>query len=279
MVHRYTINRRPLLDSNGNLLTGVTTTWVSGVTYSTIPNTNQTTQTVIDQTLNIKNITIPIKIEFQPMDNSELINEWVKEQKLKVINSVIDAEKTKYKFEEFSGATINFRFLDSNNVYRGRYVDAGFEQNELTLNRFTKSYFRLYFYDGNDENANLMMTEDLILESPQFNTDVIQFKLDELIWERLDSIMVNSYNNRDLYVEARFFNAKTGKIIRFLTIPTIHTTPITINQYRDVNNLDWRYSKITMVNPNNSNGDYFFRLNPNGGTTKNKITFSQLDLI
>ena len=277
MVHRYTINKRPLLDSNGNLLTGITTTWVSGVTYTTIPNTNQTTRTVIDQTVDIKNITIPIKIEFQPMDNSELISEWVKEQKLKAINSVIDSEKTNYKFEEFSGATINFRFLNSG-VYGGSYADAGFEQDELTLNRFTKSYFRLYFYDGNDENANLMMTEDFLLETPQFATDTIQFKLDKIIWERLDSVMVNSYNNRDLYVEARFFNAKTGKIIRFLTIPTSYTTPITINQYRNVSNLDWRYSKITMVNPNNSNGDYFFRLNINGGTTKNNITFSQLDL-
>lgn len=273
MIHRYRINRRPVVDKNGDLVTGYTTTWVSGETFDNIQNVTQTVTNSIDQTLELKHLTIPIKLDFQPTDNAELINDWVNEQVIKRINSVLDGERITYKPE--TEYNLTFRFLGDDGTYDNTYTNAGFVEDDYTKNRFTKSYFRLYFYDTNDINGRLLFTEDILLNTPDKNNK-IKFTLPNLIWEREDPLMRGTDINRSIYVNARFFNAKTGVVSSFINLPNSITEPINITEYSS--NESWRFVKITLINPNNNNGEFVYRLDNGGGTTDSGIIFSQLEI-
>ena len=138
---------------------------------------------------------------------------------------------------------------------------------DLTKNKFKKSFFRLYFYDSNNsETQNLLFTEDI---EPTFGArsqldlltaePILPFK--RLYWKLNDSFMYNNYNNRVIYMEARFFNAKTGKIHIFNNIPYTYMNPINITDYSQ--NIEWRTCPINVINPNNSNGEYLFGISSN----------------
>jgi hypothetical protein len=270
MVHRYVINKRRLLGPNNQLTSGATTTLVNG-------NETSTNSVTFDQQVYSKRITIPIELKFEPMDNSDKIDSWVNSETQNVINKILDGEKIKY-ISTNKDLTINFRFLNKNtNTYTTDYSGGGFTlPDEYKLNRFKKSYFRLYFYDSNDgEKSNLLFTEDLpVIE----NTEAV-FPLRRLYWDRDDKIMSNTLTNRVIYMDARFFNAKTGQVHTFYNLPTSNTTPIGITTYSDQNNRSWRTSPITLINPNSRGGE--FRFTPNngvGGTHSHDITLSEFVL-
>jgi hypothetical protein len=289
MVHRYVINRRTLLGPNDELVSASTTTWVSGVTLTsqwsnsnTFPTLNNPTnypsplieKTVsntvkFDQQINNKSLVIPIELKFEPMDNSDLIQDWVNSETQRAINSITDGEKVKY-ISVNRDLEIEFRFLNKDtNTYTNNYGGIGFDlPNEYKLNRFKQSYFRLYFYDSNSgETANLLFTEDV----PVIQNTVAKFPLTRLYWDRGDVLMNNSYTNRVIYMNAKFFNAKTGQVQSFYNPPTTVDTPIDVNTYSDISNRGWRTNQITLINPNNSNGEFRF-------TTSNKITLSEFIL-
>lgn len=301
MIHRVRLNRRRIFGPNGQLQSGVTTTWISGATldgqwtnsntYPTLgdPNnfptpmllTEVSGSSVFDQTLYNKTLTIPLQLKFEPTDYSDDISDWVGSETQKAINSILDGEKVKYLSTTQSGITVEFRFSDRTTTsqpgpYTTTYTSNGFDvPTEYKLNRFNKSYFRLYFYDSNDsETANLLFTEDLPVEQ----VPNASFVLKRLFWEKDDVIMDNTYDNRTLYMEGRFFNAKTGQIQTFFCPPTTIGAPIGISQYSDVNNRDWRTSQIVLINPNNNNGEYRFTTVPLGGNTVDRITLSEFIL-
>ncbi len=301
MIHRVRINRRRLLGPNGEVTSGATTTWVSGATlngqwtnsntYPTLGNpSNYPTpltptlvsgSSIFDQTLYNKRLVIPLELKFEPIDYSEDIDGWVGSETQKAINSILDGEKVKYLSTTQSGITVEFRFSDRTTnsqpgPYTTTYTSNGFNiPTEYKLNRFNKSYFRLYFYDSNDsETANLLFTEDLPVEQ----VPNASFVLKRLFWEKDDAIMNNTFDNRTLYMEGRFFNAKTGQIQTFFCPPTTIGAPIGISQYSDVNNRDWRTSQIVLINPNNNNGEYRFTTVPLGGNIVDRITLSEFIL-
>jgi hypothetical protein len=76
--------------------------------------------------------------------------------------------------------------------------------------------------------------------------------------------MFNNYNNRVVYMEARFFNAKTGRVHTFNNIPQTYQNPIDINTYRQQSNHAWRTVPITIYNPNTfiANGERIFEVYP-----------------
>jgi hypothetical protein len=282
-------------------MSGATTTWISGITLDTQwTNSNQyptqgnpinypppmvptqvSGSSIFDQTLYSKGITIPLEIKFEPIDYSEDIDGWVDSETQKAINDILDGEKIKYISTIQTGITIEFRFSDrltptQPGPYTSSYTSNGFIlPNEYKLNRFNKNYFRLYFYDGNDsETANLLFTEDLPLEQSTNAT----FVLKRLYWETDDIIMDNTFNNRTIYMEGRFFNAKTGQIQTFYCPPTTVGSPVGISTYSDINNRGWRTSPIVLINPNNNSGEYRFTTSPIGGTEYEKITLSEFIL-
>ena len=73
-------------------------------------------------------------------------------------------------------------------------------------------------------------------------------------------------------MEARFFNAKTGRVNRFINPPTTITIPPKINQVDQ----DWRSSELLIINPKNNNGNYRFRVVDGiGANTDNTITLTE----
>ena len=278
MVHRYIINRRTLLGPNDQTVSATTTSWVSGETFNNITNTKVNNTVIFDQEIYNKTITIPLEIKFEPMDNSDLINEWIGSEEQKVINRITDGEKVKYLSGD-KDLKIKFRFHNkTTNTYSSLYNDGGFDlPTEYKFNRFNKSYFRLYFYDGDDEStSNLLFTEEV----PVTNNLEAVFPLRRLYWNREDELMFNTLNNRTIYMDARFFNAKTGQVQRFYNPPTNVSTPIDITTYSNQNNKGWRKSPINFINPNNMGGDFKFTpINGVGGTTTNLITLSEFILI
>jgi len=277
MIHRYQINRRRLLGPNRSIVSAATTTWISGETLNNIQNKSVTNSIEFDQEIYNKNIVIPIELKFEPMDYSDIIDKWVDDETQRAINKIEDGEKVKYT-SYIPNLEIEFRFLDRNtNQYSNLYNSNGFNTPyDFKLNRFKKSYFRLYFYDSNTgETANLLFTEDIDV----IDNDAAVFPLKRLYWDRDDSLMFNSFTNRTIYMEGRFFNANTGQIQTLYNLPTSFTSPIGIDTYSDTNNRGWRTSPIQLINPNNVNGDHrFMPVQGVGGTTAIKITLSEFIL-
>ena len=278
MIHRYRINRNKVLGENYSITSATTVTWLSG-------NTTASNTVTYNQNINLKNIVIPVELKFEPMDYSDIIDRWVDYETQKVINRIQDGETVRFIN---TNLTLDFRFLDRSNwKYPANlsYSHVGFDlPDDFHLKRFKKSFFRLYFYDGNTgETRNLLFVEDLPVEdgikNPNFGGGYSPtFKLSRLYWEKDDEIMFNTTNDRTVYMEARFFNAKTGNIHKFINIPIGYNSnnQITITDYNNPNNRGWRTSPILLLNPNGQQGNYrFLPLNNVGANTFNKITLSE----
>lgn len=249
------------------------------------------TSTVSGGTSNVlsKSLTIPLNLNFYPIEYGSGVQEIVESERKKAINPVFDAETTKYKFRDDNNPLINsgkgliikFRFWNSTaSTYSTSYSAADF--NDLDVNKkrngFKKSFFRLYFYDTNSgETSNLIFTEDLnVGETTQ---PIIPFN--RLYWLRNDEYFKENNTNRVIYMDAKFFNAKTGKVSKFVNIPLSFTNSLmTINQYSSVSNRDWRTSAIEIVNPKLNNGEYNFRpYLPFGSNTPSVITLSEFVMV
>ena len=307
MIHRIRLNRKLLLGDNYDVISANTTTWVSGVTLdqqwtnsNTFPTQGSpnnykqpitpksvTNTSTLDQNEFNKSIVIPLEIKFEPTDYSDLINDWVNSETQRVINKILDGEKIKYSSGEVDGITINFRFSDRDNGgnYSDDYKSNGFDlPDEYKLNRFKKSYFRLYFYDGEStERSNLLFVEDLPVEQGVGygpSVSKASFKLRNLYWDREDPLMDNTYDDRVIYMNAKFFNSKTGQIQTFYNLPTTEASPIGITKYNDRNNIGWRFSPIKIINPNTMGVDNnrFMIVNGVGANTSDTITLSEFIL-
>jgi len=232
-----------------------------------------------------KSITIPIATQFFPVDYGEDIQDIVLEERKKAINPVFDAETIKYKFSSLSsnlgaGLLLNFRFWNTtSNTYTVSYTANDITTSDINnrTNGFKKSFFRLYFYDTNSgDTNNLIFTEDLNIEETIQPT----IPLNRLYWLRNDEYFVKNNNNRIVYMEARFFNAKTGKVTKFINIPISITSPITVNQYKNVVNRNWRTSAVELINPKLNNGEYNFKpYTPFGANTPTVITLSEFIMV
>jgi hypothetical protein len=264
--------------------TGNTQVYVSGATGPVVFSN------ITAPTESYKSFNIPINMEFYPIDYGEDVNDIVLEERKKAINPVFDGETIKYIYNNLtannnSGLMIRFRFWNgATNSYGVSYQNAGSTPNQVgfttseinrNVNSFKKSFFRLYFYDSNSgDTSNLLFTEDITA----YNSTMPQFSFNELYWLRNDVDFQKTNLNKTVYMDARFFNAKTGNIQKFANLPiNLPTTPITIQSYNDPINRSWRTSAITITNPKLNNGGYNFNpLVPFGANTTSVITMSEL---
>jgi len=213
-----------------------------------------------------KSIVVPVGNTFLPVDYADDVNRFVTAEVKKSINPYFDGETTKYIYTD-KDLSINFRFWDGNSLL-STYAAAGFTQNDVLLrkNGFRKSFFRLYFYDSNDtENSELLFTEDLDVGE----TREPKISFNELYWLRNDPFFINNNSSRTVHMEAKFFNAKIGKILTFINIPSAYGE-IDIADYSA--NPTWRRVPILIKNPKLNFGYYNFL--PNSGS--NEILLSQL---
>jgi hypothetical protein len=237
-----------------------------------------------------KSIVFPINTDFFPVDYGEDVQDIVLSERKKAINPAFDAETTKYKFSNILanvgvGLLLNFRFWDMiSNSYTVSYAANGITTTDVNnhTNGFKKSFFRLYFYSTNSgDTNNLIFTEDLNVEGTIQPT----IPFNRLYWLRNDEYFVNNNNNKIVYMEARFFNAKTGKITKFINIPLSITNsftgaPISVNQYKNNANRSWRTSAVELLNPKLNNGEYNFRpYTPFGANTPTVITLSEFIML
>ncbi len=232
----------------------------------------------INPTLNYKNITFPIEVNFDVTDYGDEINNFVKSEQKKAINKIVDYERVKYASEPYPSIGLKFRFFDKDstqyddNNLTGGYTLAGFNEDEINKkNNFKKSFFRLYFFDSNDTmSQNLLLTEEIDV----FQSKKPEFNFSRIFWLKEDELFLNGNNNRIVYMEARFFNAKTGRVHRFMNPPSSIMNPIPISNLKI--NQEWKTSQILIFNPKNTNGVYKFKtVNGVGANTQNTITMTE----
>lgn len=221
------------------------------------------------------NISMPPSTSFTQLGLNETIDDLVAIETNDSLNPFRDEEQIAYRPYDVGGVNINFRFLNRNtNTYQQDYSAAGFDTvTGFTQNSFTKSYFRLYFYDENSpENRNLMLFEEL----DTINTTQPTFNLKRIFWNRNDVLFNKTNDNRNLYIIGRFFSALNGKVYDFYNLPLSYTAPIDITQYSQ--NSDYWTSPIVVYNPKNNNGNYNFAVLPQlitSGNTTNTITLTE----
>lgn len=263
-----------------NFSTGETVTF-SGVTYDYVSgntdcygcfNKQKQYRTASIITDNTKNLIIPISQDFFPMDNSEEIqNVFVKNEVKKNINKIIDGEKTKYINNNLRILFKTYNTLTNTYGITYNNLDLG----STTSNSYKKSFFRLYFYDSNNEDTQkLLFTEDLFLN----NSVTPEFVLSRIFWLRNDELF-NENVDRVVYLKVSFFNARTGVVSDFINTPPSVTTSISITTYSNSNNLSWRTSPIIIKNPRLNDGNFnFYPLNGVGSNTQTTITLTELKL-
>ena len=237
-----------------------------------------------------KSITLPISTDFYPVDYGEDVQDIVVAERIKAIGKPFDGETVKYLYpnpiiNNNNGLMIQFRFWNTtSSTYTTSYNAAGFTNLDISKNRnpFKKSFFRLYFYDSNSgETSNLIFTEDLSV----YNTTTAMIPFNRLYWLRNDKDFIGNTNNKTVYMNASFFNAKTGKITRFINTnvigpPNFVNTPINIQQYSNPANKEWRTSAITIINPRGNNGLYnFVPVVPFGANQISVITLSEFTMV
>ena len=233
-----------------------------------------------------KTISIPINMEFLPVDYGEDVQDIVLAERQKAINPIFDAETTRYTYSNNlansgKGLMIQFRFWDlTASTYNISYNSADITDLDIIKNKnvFKKSFFRLYFYDSNSgDTSNLIFTEDLNVNG----TAQPILQLNRLYWLRNDEYFIKNNNNRIVYMTASFFNAKTGKVQRFINLPmSPPSIPITIDEYKNPINRDWRTSAIEIINPKLNNGGFNFKPNvPFGANGIDVITMSEFIMV
>jgi hypothetical protein len=233
----------------------------------------------INPDTNYKNLVLPIEVSFNVVDYGDDIQRFVKNEETKAVNKIIDGEKVKYINEGYPNTVkINFRFYDKStgqfddNNLNGGYNLAGFTNDEINKkNNFKKSYFRLYFFDSNDtKTQNLLTTEDIDV----FNSQKPSFTFNRIYWLKNDELFLDTLDDRLIFMEARFFNAKTGRVHRFINPPSTTTTPMSISTFS--NNLEWKSSQLLILNPKNNNNNRYFRILPGiGSNTTSEITLTE----
>ena len=221
-----------------------------------------------------KSIVLPIGNAFYPVDYTNDIDKFVQSETKKSINPYFDAETIKYNFKN-NDLKLIFNFWDGQTL-TPNYEAAGFSNTEVTRRRnsFKNSFFRLYFYDvASAQTNNLLFIEDLNIGETK--TPTIPFN--SIYWLRNDEFFIKTVSNKKIYMTARFFNAKTGKIKNFVNIPNNVNVPISILDYNDPINKEWRNFAFEIINPKNNNGDFNFTpVVPYGVNTINTITLSEL---
>jgi hypothetical protein len=235
--------------------------------------------------LSYKSIVLPLNLNAFPTDYGDDVQDIVVNERNKAINKDFDTETIKYTFLDNTanlnnGLVIQFRFWDQTaSTFTTFYnaVDITNDDINKSKNGFKKSFFRLYFYDSNSgETNNLIFTEDINVKQSLNAT----FSFNELYWLRTDDFFNKNNLDRTVYMDARFFNAKTGKINKFINPNPLPMTPMSILDYSNPNNREWRTSAIVIQNPKTNNGLYnFYPKVPYGSNTINTITMSEAILL
>jgi hypothetical protein len=228
-------------------------------------------------------ITIPLELDNKPIDYYSNLNDFIQNKVEKNVNPIEDFEK--YIFKLKTPLKIKFLFYDKvndsypfNTTYNSSTT---ITQNdfEKRKNGLFKSFIRINFYESFDErNSKLLFFEDFMVKDLGFN-QITEFFLEKIYWYKTDPLFKTNVN-RIIYFNLNFFNAKTGKIHRFLNLPLNKVNGISDVEYR--NNINWRYTPLILLNPNNNNNENIVITNNQnqneGSLINNVIILKELNL-
>jgi hypothetical protein len=169
-------------------------------------------------------INIPVNLEYQLIDNSELINTvFVDVETKKAINPIVDFEKARF-LPSYEGNQIVKIIYNININGDINYLDDsfGFDSDDLKYSRenFKQSYLSLNFYDSPDPltqafSSNIVIYSrktidnkvSFILENPLINPKGVFEGFH--IYDYKSDFSFNE--NKYLYMKASFVNVKIGK--------------------------------------------------------------------
>jgi hypothetical protein len=211
--------------------------------YFKLPTTNQT-------------LDIPIELTWDFLGKQDSIEKYEEETVNRIIGTAIDFELSRFSHEDWSPQNQNtsvlydFRFYSSGgtsvtattsgntNLWKSSYLAEGFNSSEIYYfsNPFKKSFFKLDFYDTNDnktqqnfftiiiptqqgftETANVSgLLSSVKIKKPVFKLDWFGDKEGFFIYW----LNKRNYVNLDtFYMSAKFFDAKLGVFVKMMIRP------------------------------------------------------------
>jgi hypothetical protein len=238
-------------------------------------------------------INIPINIEYQIVDNAELINRLIVNiETQKAVNPILDYDKVRYTPVDANNVLIgnvnySLSFLDQTNSLRNPsyYSTIGFDDSDIKFSRseFIESYLELEFFDSDNAmtqnslgatyiynrlskggfatNGQPLPASQIQVNSLLSNPQVVKngFYEGYYIYAYKDDLIINGLP-KYFYMKANYFNAKTGKFIPLST----ESAPSKIDKF--VKKIYTRYDLYR-----NTTG-FYYKIND---TYSNNVTYSQ----
>ncbi len=213
-------------------------------------------------------INIPVSLEYQLVDNSELIEkEFVDVEVNKAINPIVDYDKVRFIPLDQSGNYVHNVFYQVSVLSGGTilnpttYHDIGFVDEDILFRRanFTSSYLYLRFFDS-DIALSQNLINDLYIYSMITDADLypigstigvggqpkpatqipVKFTLSNPLSNPrgfAEGYHLYDYKSgyalgypKYLYMRATFVNAKSGKSINLMTEPTAYAIDTLVNK-------------------------------------------------
>lgn len=198
---------------------------------------------------NDKYINLPVEIKWDFYGRDDSIEEYTEDVLTEVIGVAEDFEVGRFAHEEFNqdnnlltSINYNFLFFNGSDVntstevdWSSSYISEGFTPQEVYYytNSFTKSFFKLDFYDTPNPNSQknyftviipvqqgefegVFLSQfkgDVNIKKPEFKLDYVGNKEGFfLYWLRKpDFISLNTF-----YMSAKFFDAKEGVFVKMM---------------------------------------------------------------
>jgi hypothetical protein len=205
-------------------------------------------------------INIPIEMKWDFGGRTESVEEYQKEIVKEVIGIPTDFEIARFSHKEFlNGNTeINHKFHFFNNLVPVTtstssnwvldYTPEGFLDTELYYFKkpFTKSFFKLDFYDTNDEKTQalyftiILPTQQGLTQRVTLNQNIgdVNVKIPDMILDSIgdkEGYYIYWLRNKDyidlnkFYMRAKFFNGKDGLYRQMINTPQSNVTPNLFN--------------------------------------------------
>jgi hypothetical protein len=207
-------------------------------------------------------INIPVNMEFQIVDNSELIKRvFVDVEVEKSINPILDYEKVRFLPTTLSGVHIDKITYSLNLISGTTYGDIGFTDDDIRFDRnnFKYTFLNLSFYDT-DNPMTQKLVSNIVIYSNLKPGDLVQTSLTgETKGQPLPASQIylnflvenpilnprgygegyHIYDYKDelnigdvkyLYMRASFKNAKTGKSINLMVQPNAEVIDVLVHK-------------------------------------------------
>lgn len=254
-----------------------------------------------NDTVSAATIDIPLSMEYQLVDQAELINRvFVDVETERAINKIIDYEKARFLPLNLSNELINkiTYVLDLSGLTT--YGSIGFTDDDIKFKKevFKQTFLNLEFYDTDNPLTQILVSR-ITLFSELKNDDLISSNINGIIgqpkpanqipltfvleneifnnngysegfylYDYKDEVKINEY--KYLYMRASFKNAKTGKSINMM----VKNSALPIDYL--IHELYTRYKLIR-----NNNGFYYiiddtYQGNSINSGSTNNVSFSSI---